>query len=75
MITIIILLIGSNGLDLADTAQKKTRGCLSYISSLRNRQTTTTTTTTTTTVTREPATSSFNATSYSFRKPNLISSR
>ena len=61
-----------NGLD-TDTAQKKTRGCLSYISSLRNRQTTTTLST----VTREPATttSSFNATSYCFRKPNLISSR
>merc|ERR1712029_694421 len=44
---------GTNGLDTADTAQKKTRGCLSYISSLRNRQTTTTTATTT--VTREPA--------------------
>jgi len=60
-----------NGLD-TDTAQKKTRGCLSYISSLRNRQTTTTLST----VTREPATttSSFNATSYCFRKPNLISS-
>merc|ERR1712227_1055351 len=56
---------GTNGLDTADTAQKKTRGCLSYISSLRNRQTTTTTATTT--VTREPTTSSFNATSYSFK--------
>lgn len=64
----------SNGLDTAtDSAQRKTRGCLSYISTLRNRQTTTTVSS----VTREPGTaaSSFNATTYSFRKPHLISSR
>jgi len=58
------------------STQRKTRGCLSYISSLRSRQPITTTTNTTSTLV-EPTvgSSSFNASTYSFRKPNLISSR
>jgi len=49
--------------------QKKTRGCLSFISSIRSRQAEELP------VSVNPTTSSFNATTYSFRKPNLISSR
>merc|ERR1712045_75650 len=65
--------------DAGDTVQKKTRGCLSYISSLRSRQTTTSTqqhnnTTTASTPVTSTA-SSFNASSYSYRKPNLTSTR
>jgi len=52
------------------TTQMKTRGCLSYISNFRSKQTTEEAPKVTTS-----SSSSFNASSYSFRKPNLISSR
>merc|ERR1719342_775400 len=49
--------------------QKKTRGCLSFISSIRSRKVDDLP------VSVNPTTSSFNASTYSFRKPNLISTR
>jgi len=52
--------------------QKKTRGCLSFISSIRSRQVDDLPVSVNPTTS---TTSSFNASTYSFRKPNLISTR